>query len=186
MVMKTRLEARGVRVAAAALCAFMASASLAANDTAHPQSPTAQTEQAEAAKTVARIKVLLTHAEKHFHRFKRVKPLKDVRTLNACDDCIEGVSHEATYPRFHAGFLREPRGHITLFSMWTAYPAFPLPLGLRMGQSPQQVRALMGAPSAAGAEYLLYATGEEVGASVNFSFTNNKMAQVSWHFPVPH
>ena len=186
--MKMPLEARCSRLGAAALCVMgiMAGPGLAASDATQRAFVTAPAAQAEAAQTVARIKVLLAQAEKHFGRFRRGRPISDVRTANACEGCSEGVMHAARYRHFHADFLRDLNGRITLFSMWTDSPGFPLPLGLKLGQTRQQVRTLMGQAQASDAAYLLYTTGEETGSSVNFSFAHDKMVAVSWHFPVPH
>lgn len=127
---------------------------------------------------------LFAYSNKYFARYKTVKPLKDQVSVGKLydDDGPDAEFHDATFDTFHAKFILEPNGYRNLFSIATRSSAFKLPRGLKFGQSMDQVRKILGPPSAVSSTSLLYQTGGEALSDVFFNFEGGKLVEVSWNY----
>lgn len=126
---------------------------------------------------------LFGYVEKHFAKFKNVKPLKEqVSVEKLYDDGPEAEFHDATFNTFQANFIREPNGKRTLTGLSTKSAAFRLPWGLKLGQTMEQVRQILGPPSAVNTKALLYEIGGEAISDIFFNFENGRLVEVSWNY----
>ena len=161
---------------AIALLSFAAPAAVQAGD--DPLMVTAICNEAKSRATALK---LFDYVDKHFAKFKSVQPLKEqVSLAKLYDDGPEAEFHDATFDTFQANFIREPNGDRTLTGLSTNSKAFRLPWGLKLGQRMEQVRQILGPPTAVSTKALLYEIGGEAISDIFFNFEGGRLVEVSW------
>lgn len=126
---------------------------------------------------------LLEFSRAKFAQFKHVQPRTEQVSLEKpFEDGPDAEFHTAAFNTFRADYIREPGGSRTLVAMSTKSTAFKLPFGLRLGQSMEQVRKMLGPPSFLNSRILGYEVGGEAISEVLFYFDANKLIEVGWSF----
>lgn len=126
---------------------------------------------------------LFDYSNKYFVKFKKVKPLKDqVSVAKIYEDGPDAEFHDATYDTFQANYILEPDGDRNLIALSTKSTRFKLPWGLKLSQSMEQVRKILGPPTAINSKILLYEISGEAISDVYFRFEANKLVEVSWSY----
>lgn len=137
------------------------------------------------AKSRATALKLFAYANTHFAKFKNVTPLKEQVSIEApYDDGAEAEFHNATFKTFQANFIREPNGNKALIGLSTKSTAFRLPWGLKLGQTMEQVRKILGPPTAVNTKALLYEVGGEAISDIFFNFESGRLVEVSWNYGI--
>jgi hypothetical protein len=126
---------------------------------------------------------LFEDSDRYFVKFKKVKPLRDnISAGKMYEDGPDVEFHDVTYETFEANFILEPNGDRNLIGLSTKSTRFMLPWGLKLGQSKEQVRKILGPPTAISSKTLLYEIGGEAISDVFFNFERDKLAEVSWNY----
>ncbi|XLZ68043.1 hypothetical protein ABT364_15995 [Massilia sp. SR12] len=126
---------------------------------------------------------LLDFSRARFSQFNHVPPrTEQVSREKLFEDGPDAEFHAATFNTFRADFIREPNGNRTLVAMSTKSPAFKLPFGLKLGQSMEQVRKILGPPSFINSKIVGYEVGGEAISDVLFYFEANNLVEVAWSF----
>lgn len=130
---------------------------------------------------------LLDYVHRVFRKYHRVKPIHDSVTFDdAYEDGPKVEMHEATFRTFQANFETGKDGKKILWNLSTRSREFPLPFGLKFGQTMAEVQMRLGPPSALSSDTFLYSTGGEVISDVFFRFERNQLAEVSWNQGMAH
>lgn len=126
---------------------------------------------------------LFEYSDKYFAKFEKVKPLRDQISVGKMyEDGPDAEFHDVTFDTFQANFILEPNGDRNLITLSTRSRKFLLPWGLKLGQSKEQVRKILGPPTAISSKTLLYQIGGEAISDIFFNFEGNKLAEVSWNY----
>ncbi len=163
----------------AALLLYAAPISVAQAD----EDPLKVTAICDVAKSRATAIKLFDYSNKYFARFKKVKILKDQISIEKIyEDGPDAEFHDATFDTFQANFILEPNGDRNLITLSTKSSKFKLPSGLKLSQTMEQVRTILGPPSAVNSETLLYEITGEAISGVYFYFEADKLVEVNWSY----
>lgn len=138
----------------------------------------------DAAKSRATAIKLFDYSNKQFAKFKSLKALKDQISV---EKVYEGEGpdaefHDTTYDSFRANFILESSGDRNLITLSTKSSKFKLPWGLKLSQSMEQVRKILGPPTAINSKTLLYEITGEAISDVYFYFEADKLVEVNWSY----
>ncbi|MQA19356.1 hypothetical protein [Rugamonas rivuli] len=124
---------------------------------------------------------LFDYSNKLFAKYKKVKPRNEQISVGKMYE-EDAEFHDATFDTFQATFILEPNGDKNLLTLSSKSAKFKLPWGLRFAQSMEQVRKILGPPSAINSNTLLYQITGEAISEVFFNFERNKLIEVNWSY----
>lgn len=157
---------------------FMDSAFSAGQVNEDPLITTVTCDEAKSRATAIR---LFDYSNKLFAKYKKVKPHKEEVSVGKMYE-EDAEFHDATFDTFQADFILEPNGDRSPLALSSKSAKLKLPWGLKFAQSMEQVRKILGPPSAINSNTLLYQIRGEAISEVFFNFDGNRLVEVTWSY----
>ena len=122
-----------------------------------------------------------------FFKSIKAKPSKEtVRKIkNRYDESQVDLWITREYPHFKVVLVHSETAPEDLLNSLTIFhPRVRLPLGIKVGDTPDQVLKVLGKPTKRKSNVLEYETGELLSESATFRFTKGTLSQVEWYFEI--